>query len=74
MSDIATILKATSPATDTEPRARIRRIVDESVGSDLSSWEKHDFLPGIANRFALTLNQERVLAGIERRVFGDDDA
>lgn len=75
MSDLSHILSpTTSPATDTEPRARVRRIVNECVGSDLSSWEKHEFLPSIANRRTLTDRQEKILAGIERRVFGGDDA
>lgn len=69
MPDIATILKNTSAATDTAPRARIRRIMDECVGSDLSSWEKNEFLPSVANRFVLTEKQERCLAAIEARVF-----
>lgn len=68
-----TLSPTTSPATDTAPRARVRRILDECVGSDLSSWEKHGFLPSVANRFVLTDKQEKVLAGIERRVFGGDD-
>ena len=62
-----------SPATDTAPRARVRRILDECVGSDLSSWEKNEFLPSVANRFVLTEKQEKCLAGIEARVFGGDD-
>lgn len=73
MTDIATILKNTSPATDTAPRARTRRLVGECVGSDLSSWEKNEFLPSIANRFVLTPNMEKVLAGIEARVFGESE-
>lgn len=72
MTDIATVLKNTSQATDTEPRARIRRILDECVGSDLSSWEKNEFLPSVANRFVLTEKQEKVLAGIEARVFEEE--
>lgn len=51
----------------------MRRIVNEFVGSDLSSWEKYSFLPSIANRVVLTEKQEKVLAGIERRVFGGDE-
>lgn len=75
MSDLARILSPTTcPATDTAPRARVRRIVNECVGSDLSSWEKHEFLPSIANRVVLTEKQGKVLAAIERRVFGGDDA
>lgn len=73
--DLTKILSpTTSPATDTAPRARVRRILNACVGSDLSSWEKHEFLPSIANRQVLTDKQEKVLAGIERRVFGDGDA
>lgn len=63
----------TSPATDTGPRARVRRILEECVGSDLSSFEKHEFLPSIANRFTLTGPQDACLAKIEARVFGGDD-
>lgn len=63
----------TCPATDTAPRARVRKILDECVGSDLSSWEKNEFLPSVANRFVLTEKQEKCLAGIEARVFGGDD-
>lgn len=75
MSNLSHILSpSTSPATDTAPRARVRRIVEECAGSDLSSWEKHEFLPCISNQFALTTDQEKVLADIERRVFGDADA
>ena len=70
MNDIATVLNRTSPATDTAPRARVRRILDECVGSDLSSWERHEFMPSIANRFVLTEKQEKCLAAIEARVFG----
>ena len=74
MSDLSHILSpTTSPATDTLPRKRVRRIVNEFVGSDLSSWEKYSFLPSIANRVVLTEKQEKVLAGIERRVFGGDE-
>lgn len=60
----------TSPATDTGPRARVRRILEECVGSDLSSWERFEFMPSIANRFTLTEKQEACLAKIEARVFG----
>lgn len=59
---------STSPATDTGPRARVRKILDNCVGADLSSWEKFEFLPSVANRFVLTEKQEQILAGIEERV------
>lgn len=70
LTDIATVLSRTSPATDTAPRARIRRLVAECVGSDLSSFEKHELLPSFANRFVLTEKQEKCLAAIEARVLG----
>lgn len=55
------------------PAQRVERILAECVGSDLSSWEKHEFLPSVKQRATLTEKQENVLAGIERRVFGGDD-
>jgi hypothetical protein len=55
------------------PAQRVDRILAEAVGSDLSSWEKHDFLPSIRQRATLTEKQEKVMAGIEQRVFGEDD-
>lgn len=55
------------------PAQRVERILAECVGSDLSSWEKHEFLPSIKQRATLTEKQEKVLAGIEARVFGSGD-
>ena len=55
------------------PAQRVERILSEAVGSDLSSWEKFEFLPSIKQRVMLTEKQEKVLAGIEQRVFGGDD-
>ncbi len=55
------------------PAQRVGRILAEAVGSDLSSWEKHEFLPSIRQRATLTEKQEKVLAGIESKVFGGDD-
>lgn len=57
------------------PEKRVTRILAEAVGSDLSSWEKHVFLPNIRQRGALTDRQEAVLLKIEEKVFweGDDD-
>lgn len=54
------------------PAERVARILAETVGSDLSSWEKHEFLPSVRQRATLTEKQEKVLSGIERRVFGDE--
>lgn len=55
------------------PAQRVERILAEAVGSDLSSWEKHNFMPSIKQRATLTEKQEKVLAGIEARVLGGDD-
>ena len=55
------------------PAQRVARILAEAVGSDLSSWEKFEFLPSVKQRATLSEKQEKVLAGIEARVFGGDD-
>jgi hypothetical protein len=55
------------------PAQRVARILAETVGSDLSSWEKHEFLPSVRQRSTLTEKQEKVLSGIESRVFGETD-
>lgn len=55
------------------PAQRVDRILAEAVGSDLSSWEKHEFLPSIRQRTTLSEKQEKVLAGIESKVFGGGD-
>ena len=55
------------------PAQRVAKILSDAVGSDLSSWEKFEFLPSIKQRATLTEKQEKVLAGIEARVFGSDD-
>lgn len=56
------------------PAERVQRILSEAVGSDLSSWEKHEFLPSLAQRSALTDKQEACLRKIEVRVFGGDES
>jgi len=55
------------------PAQRVERILAETIGSDLSSWEKFEFLPSIKQRTSLTPKQESCLRGIEQRVFGEDD-
>lgn len=55
------------------PAERVDRIMAEAVGRDLSSFERHEFLPSIKQRTTLTEKQEKVLALIEARLFGDDD-
>lgn len=55
------------------PAQRVDRILAEAVGSDLSSWERFDFMPGIRPRATLTEKQEKVLAAIEAKVFGSKD-
>lgn len=53
------------------PAERVTRVLAEAVGRDLSSWERFEFLPSVKSRAQLTEKQESVLAGIERRLFGD---
>lgn len=55
------------------PAQRVAAIFEQAVGRDLSSWERNEFLPSIRDRIALTPKQEKVLAGIERRVFEAED-
>lgn len=54
------------------PANRVERILAEAVGSDLTSWEKHQFLPSVRQRTALTEKQEKILAEIEIRVLGKE--
>lgn len=55
------------------PAQRVDRILSETIGSDLSSWEKHKFLPSIRQRTTLSEKQEKTLAGIEAKVFNEED-
>lgn len=55
------------------PSQRVARIEAESVGRDLSSWERFEFLPSIKQRAVLSDKQEKVLAQIEQRLFEGDD-
>lgn len=55
------------------PAQRVDRILAEAVGSDLTSWEKHQFLPSVRQRATLSDKQEKTLAQIEAKVFGGDD-
>lgn len=55
------------------PAQRVQKIMDEAVGSDLSSWEKFEFLPSIKERAGLSEKQEKCLRGIEKRIFEEDD-
>lgn len=59
--------------TRTEPRKRVDAILEVAVGRDLSSWERNEFLPSVADRFVLTPKQEVVLSKIERRVYESED-
>ena len=52
---------------------RVKRIMNEAVGSDLSSWEKFEFLPSIKERSSLSEKQEKVLHGIEQRIFEEEE-
>lgn len=55
------------------PSQRVDRILEEAVGSDLSSWEKHQFLPSIRQRTTLTDKQEKTLKAIEAKFFDEDE-
>lgn len=55
------------------PAERVARIEAEAVGRDLSSWERHEFLPSIKQRASLSEKQEAVLSKIEARIFSGDD-
>ena len=56
------------------PAERVKRIEDEAVGRDLSSWERNEFLPSIKQRTTLTDKQEAVLTRIENRLFKEIEA
>ena len=51
------------------PAERVKRITDEAVGRDLSSWERFEFLPSVKQRAVLTDKQEKILAQIEAKLF-----
>jgi len=55
------------------PAQRVARIEAEAVGRDLSSWEKHQFLPSIKQRATLSEKQEKCLAQIEQRLFEGEE-
>jgi len=55
------------------PAERVKRIKEEAVGRDLSSFERFNFLPDIAKNSTLTDKQEKVLKLIEVRLFGDEE-
>lgn len=50
------------------PSERVQRILDEAVGRDLSSWERHQFLPSVREQEFLSAKQEETLDGIEGRL------
>lgn len=55
------------------PKERVDRILAEAVGSDLTSWEKFEFLPVISKLSYLTPRREEALRAIEIKVFGEED-
>ncbi len=59
----------------TEPAhiARVDLVLADAVGRDLSSWERHEFLPSLRNFVALSAKQEEMLAKIEYRVYDTQD-
>lgn len=63
-------------SADTSPRGRVERITKEISGVraqyNITSWEGN-FLVSIKDRRSLSESQERVLASIEKKVFGEDN-
>lgn len=55
------------------PAERVAMIFENTVGRDLSSWERHQFLPSIEQCNGLSTKQEHILRGIEQRIFGDKE-
>lgn len=55
------------------PAERVKRILDEAVGRDLSSWERYQFLVSVRQQQSVSKKQEEILSGIERRLFKDED-
>lgn len=52
-----------------ENAARVKAILNEAVGRDLSSWERNEFLPSIKTwPFELTRKQEATMRNIEERL------
>lgn len=51
------------------PAERVKRILDEAVGRDLSSWERYQFLISVRQQQSVSKKQEEILSGIERRLF-----
>lgn len=55
------------------PRERVDGVIMAAVGRDLTSWERHKFLPSLRERDTLSERQEELLAGIEARVYNGDE-
>ena len=47
---------------------RVDLLLQEAVGRDLSSWERHQFLPNIRDLQVLSVKQETILIQLERRL------
>lgn len=52
---------------------RVNKVLEEAVGMDLSSWERHTFLPSLRKFWELSDKQEKLLSEIEHRVFEGED-
>jgi hypothetical protein len=50
------------------PSQRVQTIMDEAVGRDLTSWERHNFLPSVRNQHSLSATQAQALDAIEARL------
>jgi len=62
------------PDGTASPADRVKRIENEVkgvYGQSVSSWER-EFLTSIAARHTLSEKQEKILRGIEKKVFEED--
>lgn len=50
------------------PAERVDRIFKEATGQDLSSWEKHTFLPSIRKFKTLSPKQEAIIKKLEEKL------
>lgn len=70
LTEAAEFVRSQEAKAPLTPAQRVDRILAEAVGRDLSSWERHQFLPSVKQRQALSVKQEQCLANIEKSLFG----
>lgn len=55
------------------PRERVDGVMMAAVGRDLTSWERHTFLPSLRDLDKLSERQEELLTDIETRVYNGEE-